>query len=260
MQNRNNDIEFLLHERTKVLNCLFKIEDRLNRSEISLRQAINTVLEALPQGFQYSEYCQAKIVYNDIVYQISEFEETPWFITTDIIVEEQLVGKIFVYYTKEFKTHDGTPFLEEEKKLLKTVAERLGHFILHQKLKSLYEELQTARQEVGKTIRGEWKIVLDMIRKTDPNLFMSLMRKLLNLLCWKGSEEAELLMKHTNISRRVKIGLGDEELIDENKPTKVEKIINYDEYVERIQRLADDHLPDEVILNKIQKEHKFEIL
>ncbi|MEJ5350349.1 MAG: PEP/pyruvate-binding domain-containing protein [Melioribacteraceae bacterium] len=253
MKNRNNEIEFLLQERTKVLNCLFKIEDSLNRSEISLRQAINTVLEALPQGFQFSEYCQAKIFYNDIVYQISEFEETPWFISTDIVVEEQIVGKIFVYYTKEFKTDEGTPFLEEEKKLLKTVAERLGHFILHQKLKSLYEELQTARQEVGKTIRGEWKIVLDMIRKTDPNLFMSLMRKLLNLLCWKGIEEAELLMKHTNISRRVKIGLGDEELTDENKPTKVERIINYDEYVERIQRLADDHLPDEVILNKIQK-------
>lgn len=242
-----------LQERTKELNCLYTIEDSLNRSEISLRQAFYTVIDTLPQGFQYTEHCKVKLIYGDIVYQTCEFEETPWVLSTDIVVQDKIVGKILVYYTKEFPLIEGTPFLNDEKRLLNTVAERLGHFILHQKLKNVFEELQTARQEVGKTIRGEWKIVLDMIRKTDPNLFMSLMRKLLHLLCWKGIEEAEILMRHTNISRRVKLGLDDIETTDENKPSKVPKIINYDEYVETIQRLADENLPDEVILNKIQK-------
>lgn len=253
-ENKSDDnIILQLQERTKELNCLYTIEDSLNRSEISLRQAFLTVLDAIPMGFQYSEYCKAKLVYGDIVYQTSEFEETPWVISTDIIVQEKVVGQIFVYYTKEVPMVEGSPFLKEEKRLLNTIAERLGHFILHQKLKSVFEELQNARKDIGKTIRGEWKIVLDMIRKTDPNLFMSLMRKLLNLLCWKGIEEAELLMKHSNIPRRIRIGFNDSDSQDENKPSKVEKIINYDEYVETIQRLADDNLPDEVILNKIQK-------
>ncbi|MCX7797257.1 MAG: pyruvate, phosphate dikinase [Melioribacter sp.] len=242
-----------LQERTKELNCLYTIEDTLNRSEISLRQAFYAVIDTLPNGFQYTEHCKVKLIYGDIVYQTSEFEETQWLLSTDIVVQDKVVGKIIVYYTKEFPLINGSPFLHEEKRLLNTVAERLGHFILHQKLKNVFEELQSARQEVGKTTRGEWKIVLDMIRKTDPNLFMSLMRKLLHLLCWKGIEEAEILMKHTNISRRVKLGLDDVETVDENKPSKVPKIINYDEYVETIQKLADENLPDEVILNKIQK-------
>lgn len=256
MPNENKPIDSIvlqLQERTKELNCLYTIEDSLNRSEISLRQAFHTVINAIPSGFQYSDICKAKLIYGDIVYQTSEFEETPWVLSTDIVVQENVVGKILVYYTKEVPMVEGSPFHKEEKKLLNTIAERLGHFILHQKLKNVFDELQNARQVAGQTIRGEWKIVLDMIRKTDPNLFMSLMRKLLHLLCWKGIEEAELLMKHSNISRRVRVGFNDVESTDDNKPTKVEKIINYDEYVETIQRLADDNLPDEVILNKIQK-------
>ncbi|MEG8946920.1 PEP/pyruvate-binding domain-containing protein [Rosettibacter firmus] len=254
-ENRNikDDLILKLQERTKELNCLYTIEDTLNRSEISLRQAFHTVINTLPQGFQYSEDCRVKLIYGDIVYQTSDFSETPWVLSTNIIVQDKVVGKILVYYLKEFPLVDGSPFLKDEEKLLKTIAERLGHFILHQKLKNVFEELQTARQEIGKSIRGEWKIVLDMIRKTDPNLFMSLMRKLLNLLCWKGVEEAEILMKHSNISRKVRLSFGDEETTDENKPSKIEKIVNYDEYVETIQRLADDNLPDEVILSKIQK-------
>ncbi len=248
-----NNVILKLQEKTKELNCLYTIEDNLNRSEISLRQAFYTVIDALPKGFQYSEYCKVKLIYGDIVYQTSDFTETPWVLSTDIIVQDKIVGKILVYYIKEFPSTDGSPFSKEEEKLLNTVAERLGHFILHQKLKNVFEELQTARQEIGKTIRGEWKIVLDMIRKTDPNLFMSLMRKMLHLLCWKGVEEAEILMKHSNISRKIRFSFDEEETKDENKPSKVEKIINYDEYVETIQRLADENLPDEVILNKIQK-------
>jgi hypothetical protein len=76
-----------------------------------------------------------------------------------------------------------------------------------------------------------------MIRKTDPNLFMNLMKKMLYLLCWKGVEEAEMLMKNANTARRnVSDTLNEDE---ENKPIK-KMIVNYDDYVETIQRLADE--------------------
>ncbi|MGK9367763.1 PEP/pyruvate-binding domain-containing protein [Melioribacter sp. Ez-97] len=257
MTAENKPIENLmteLQERAKELNCLYTIEDTLNRSEISLRQAFHTVIDAIPSAFLYSNYCKARIIYGDIVYQTEEFTESKWKISEDIKVQDKVVGRIEVYYIEGVPAKDGSPFLKEEIRLIRTIADRLGHFILHNKLKNVINELQTVRQSVGKTARGEWKVVLDMIRKTDPNLFMSLMRKLLHLLCWKGVEEAELLMKHTSIARKIKIGLNDDvEKEDENKPTKVERIVNYDEYVDTIQRLADENLPDEVILSKIQK-------
>ncbi|MBI5731274.1 MAG: nucleotidyltransferase domain-containing protein [Ignavibacteriales bacterium] len=247
-----DNLVFELQERAKELNCLYTIEDSLNRSDISLRQAFHTVINAIPPGWQYSNVCKAKLVYGDIVYQTSDFEETKRVIKSDIVVQEQTVGHIAVYYTSEVPPADVGPFLKEEKKLLDTIAERLGHFILHQKLKNVFNEFQSVRQQVDGHTKGEWRIVLDMIRKTDPNLFMSLLRKTLHLLCWKGVEEAEMLMKHTSLSWRG--GTTDEELqYDDNKPLKVSKMVNYDQYVETILKLADDNLPDDIILSRIQK-------
>lgn len=239
-----------LQERAKELNCLYTIEDSLNRSEISLRQAFHTVINAIPPAFQFPNVCKAKLIYGDIVYQTSDFEETKWVLNSEIIVQGQKVGSISVFYLEEMPQSDIGPFLKEEKKLVDTIAERLGHFILHQKLKVVFNEFRAARESAQTSSKGEWRIVLDMIRKTDPNLFISLMRKMLHLLCWKGVEEAEMLMKHTSIAKRT----GDEDSVsDENKPLKVKKIVNYDQYVETIQRLADENLPDDIILSRIQK-------
>ncbi|MEW6195991.1 MAG: PEP/pyruvate-binding domain-containing protein [Bacteroidota bacterium] len=237
-----------LQERAKELNCLYTIEDSLNRSDISLRQAFHTVINAIPPAWQYPNVCKAKLIYGDIVYQTSDFEETKWKLVSNITVQEKIVGTISVYYLEEVPQADLGPFLKEEKKLLDTIAERLGHFILHQKLKNVFTELKSVRETVQGKAKGEWRIVLDMIRKTDPNLFMSLMRKMLHLLCWKGVEEAEMLMKHTSIARR-----NLDETADENKPMKVRKIVDYDQYVETIQRLSDENLPDDIILQRIQK-------
>lgn len=239
-----------LHERAKELNCLYTIEDSLNRSDISMRQAFHTVINAIPPGWQYPNVCKAKLAYGEIVYQTSDFKETPWVIKSEIIVQEKIVGTISVYYIEEMPQAFHGPFLREEKKLLDTIADRLGHFILHQKLKVVFQELRTVRDQVDGKHKGEWRIVLDMVRKTDPNLFMSLLRKLLHLLCWKGVEEAEMLMRQNAMSRQGSI---EEQHYDDNKPLKLTKIANYDHYVDTILNLAAENLQDDVILSKIQK-------
>jgi nitrate/nitrite-specific signal transduction histidine kinase len=116
-----------LQERAKELNCLYIIEENLNRSDITLRQAFHTVINAIPQGFQYPNLCRPKLVYGDIVYQIQDFEETKWVLTSDIIVQERILGKLSVFYLEEVSHSDHGPFLKGEKRLLDTIAERLGH-------------------------------------------------------------------------------------------------------------------------------------
>jgi pyruvate, water dikinase len=250
-----DNLVFELQERAKELNCLYMIEESLNRSDISLRQAFHTVINAIPPAWQFPNICKAKLVYGEIVYQTSDFEETKWYIRSDINVQGKPVGYISVYYLDEapFSNNVLNPFLKEEKKLLDTIADRLGHFILHQKLKNVFTEFKTVREQVGGRKKGEWRIVLDMIRKTDPNLFMSLMRKLLHLLCWKGVEEAEMLMKQTSLVRKSSGNTENDQHYDDNRPAKVSKIMDYDQYVDTIIKLADENLPDEIILARIQK-------
>lgn len=239
-----------LQERAKELNCLYTIEDSLNRSDISLRQAFHTVINAVTPAFQYPGICRARLKYGEIIYQTCDYEETKWHISSPIYVQDKEVGSITVFLTEEAPNADIGPFLKEEKKLLNTIADRLGHFILHQRLKSVFNELDSVKESVSKNSQGEWQIVIDMMRKTDPALFMSLIRKLLHLLCWKGVEEAEMLMKSASTIRR---GSMDDDHADENRPMKVRKIPNYDDYVETILRLADQFLSDDLILQKIQK-------
>ncbi|MFC2134806.1 PEP/pyruvate-binding domain-containing protein [Bacteroidota bacterium] len=239
-----------LQERTKELNCLYTIEDSLNRSDISLRTAFHTVINAIPAGWQFPDVCKAKLIYGDKIYQTSEFEETSWYLLENIVVQDKVVGEIFVYYTKNRPQAEIGPFLKEEKKLLSIIAERLGHFVLHQKLKTMFSELDNVKHQVGGEAKGDWRIVLEMIRKTEPTLFMSLLRKLLHQLCWKGVEDAELLLKNSIISQRSGEG---EQHEDDNRPMKVKRITNYDDYVEAILQLAGEFLSDEVILTKIQK-------
>ena len=253
MPDKNNPIDHLvleLHERAKELNCLYKIEDSLNRSDITMKEAFRTIIDALPNGFQFPNVCKARLVYGEIVYQTDNFKETPWVIRSDISVQDKIVGNIAVYYLQEMPQSHYGPFSKTEKKLLDTIADRLGHFILHQKLKIVFQELNNVREQMEGSQKGEWRFVLNMVRKTDPNLFMSLLRKMLHLLCWKGVEEAEMLMRQNALSRQ---GNLDDQNYDDNKPLKVKKIANYDHYVATILNLAKENLDDDIRLSKIQK-------
>lgn len=239
-----------LQERAKELNCLYTIEENLNRSEITLKEAFDVVIKAIPPGWQFPNKCDVILKYGEDVYRTRDFEETDWSLSSYIVVQEKAVGSITVYYTEECPPADIGPFLKEEKKLLNTIAERLGHFILHHKLKNVFHDFENARQRVEGSQRGEWRAVLDMIRKTDPNLFMSLLRKLLHLLCWKGVEEAEVILKNSSIGHKSD---GHPHEVDENKPQKLRKITNYDEWISAILKLADDYLSHDIILSRIQK-------
>jgi len=245
-----DNLVFELQERAKELNCLYTIEDSLNRSDISMRQAFHAVINVITPAFQYPNICKARLKYGEIIYQTSDFEETKWYISSPIYVQDKEVGAITAFYIEDAPAADIGPFLKEEKKLLNTIADRLGHFILHQRLKAVFNELHSVKDSVSQSSQGEWQIILDMMRRTDPNLFMSLVRKLLHLLCWKGVEEAEMLMKSAGTIRK---GNMDDNHADENRPMKLRKIPNYDDYVDSILRLADEFLNDDIILQKIQK-------
>src|ERR1035437_9636048 len=130
MPDENKPIDNLvseLQERTREMNCLFTIEDNLNRSDISLKQAFNIVVNTIPSGWQYPNSCRAKIIFDNISYTAIDFPETEWVIASDIIVQDKCVGHIFVYYLEEVPAADFGPFLKEEKKLLDFIAERIGH-------------------------------------------------------------------------------------------------------------------------------------
>lgn len=253
MPQENKSVDNLVHQiqdRVKGLNCLYKIEDALTNQENSIKIIFEEIVNILPSGLQYSDLCEVQIIYKGINTQTEKFSITDWSILVPIKVQELEVGKLTVSYREEVPKTEKGFFLEDEYKLINAVAGRLGYFILYADLKIIFEGLDKDKVRLSKRARGEWRIVLDMIRKTDPNLFMRILRKLLHILCWNGIEEADEILKRSSI---MSSSDNDSPSRDENRPLKKVEISNYDLYIEAILSLASKYLDDDEILAKVQK-------
>ncbi len=120
-----------LKERAKELNCLYEVEEIMSKPNLPLEEVFRKIVDTLPAGWQYPDTCQARITYGDFDAQTEGFRESPWVQHADILVQDEVVGRISVCYTEERPAADEGPFLKEERKLINTIADRLKHRILH---------------------------------------------------------------------------------------------------------------------------------
>ena len=255
MNEKTQPIEHLvreLEERAKELNCLYKIEDTLNHSDISLDEAFNLVVDAIPPGWQYPDITRVKLEYKGSTYTTEHFSESIWFQRADIRVSDEVVGHISVYYIKPVRDHDEGPFLKEERKLLNTIAERLSHFILHKDTFAFISELQEIRDVTSGNLKHKWQVVLDMLYKPDKPLFNTIIRKLLHNLCWQENKEAQKLLKEAGIEQKSLVDDDGDTVFEENKPLKKKSLDNA-VFVQSVIKLADENLRDDEILAKLQK-------
>jgi len=253
MDNQNrpaDDLIRFLQEREKELNCLYKIEELLNNQEADLEDVYYDIIKVIPPSLQYPDVCQARITVDGIDYVQPDFAETPWVLKTDITIQDQNIGCLCAYYTREMPNANEGPFLAQEIKLLDTIADRLGHFIMHKKMKQVFQEYQKARENLSELGTNEWRVVLSLLRQTDRNLYLNVCQKMLNHLCWSGIEEAEKLRSSSSI---VDISLNRPVSADDNRPHQKQVLSISENLSNEIFKIAARHMSDEQILNNIQK-------
>ncbi|MCC6864546.1 MAG: pyruvate, phosphate dikinase [Ignavibacteria bacterium] len=240
-----------LEERAKELNCLYKIEEILNHSELSFEEAFDRVVKSIPAGWQYPEITRVKLEYRDKIFTSENFSESDWFQNCEIKVNNNTAGIITVFYVKSVIEFKEDPFLKEEHKLLNSIAERIGNFILHKETFTYISELQNKQDTATDEQKQKWQVVLDMLRKTDKPLFNTIIRKLLHNLCWQEIKEAQQLLKEAGIEQKSDNDY-DDDMFDENKPLK-KKSVNNVQFANTVISLADEYISDDEILNKLQK-------
>ncbi len=186
-----------LTERAKELTCLYAIEEILKEPENDIETVCNGIIQAIPPGWQYPDVCVARITLEGEEYSSRGIEETSWNLSANIVQQDQKVGAIDVYYTREMPPVDVGVFLKEEQKLIETIAERLNYFLTYKKMKQVFQEERTRDSKTSASQGNDWEAVLDLIRQTDHALFVRLSNKMLNHLCWSGIADAEVL-RQTN--------------------------------------------------------------
>jgi len=124
-----------LNERVKELNCLYQLEEIFKTEESTLDTSLQGLVEVIPTGWQHTTLCEVRISYKDLVIVSDDFLETEWKQQANIVIDENVEGKIEVFYLHNINSDGSNPFYAEEQKLLNTIARRLGEHIFSRRLK-----------------------------------------------------------------------------------------------------------------------------
>ena len=238
-----------LHERAKELNCLYQVEELLNCSEAPLNELLTKIVEIIPCGWQFPEMCQAEIAYDGKIFSLPNLPPPVARQIVEIKVLDKTLGSISVAYTQPISS-GASPFLREEEKLLRTIADRLGHTIAHKKLRKIFRDWDRSQEKLAEQQRTEWRRLMEMLRSADRNLFFYTSQKLLRYLSLNGIEPANQLLQRFNITHRV----DHQQLFGEsNRPSEKQKMTDILRLSEQVFEIAAENLDSSRILELIQK-------
>ena len=240
----------ILKERAKELNCMYQVEEVLGNRRLSLPEMFEEIIKIIPSGWQYPEICRARIVYESSSFQSPGYQATPWADNCEIRVNDRVAGLLEVCYVKKVPPQEEGFFLEKERKLIRTIADRIGQTVMHRQMEEILREWESAGRELTgeKKTDREWLVIIDLLRRTDPDLLAHLCRKMLNYLVRNGVEEASEVMQSFPAGR----GNADTQG-EENYPLEKYPLNNIMQISGRTMEIASTHLSDNEITLCLKK-------
>jgi pyruvate, water dikinase len=235
-----------LRERAKELHCLYNVHEVVNRPGASQDEVCRALVEAIPPGWQYPTVCWARITLDHAIYEPPRAVPTPWVQRADIVVAAEAVGAVEVFYTRQMPKADEGPFLKEERRLVNTIAETLGHYVMHRRLQSAASSWQAANESLPTTERAGWWVIIEFLRKTDHQLLSRISRRMINYLCWNGIPDAMALLERFASNVR-------EDSLDENRPLERKSLEYLLALTDDAFRIAAENLSEPEIVTCIEK-------
>ena len=160
-----------LRERVRELNCLYSISGLIEAKDTSLDKIIQGTVDLIPAAWQYPDITCARIVLDGHEFKTRDFVESEWKQACEIAVSNENVGTIEVYYSKQMLEFDEGPFLKEERRLIKLLAERLGSTIERVRAEEALQESEERYRglveniDIGISMIGPQMEILSLNRK-----------------------------------------------------------------------------------------------
>jgi len=144
-----------LRERVKELRCMYAISDLLVNHGMPLNEVLEKAVNIIPPAWQYPEITTARIIFRQQIFHTDNFNETIWRQSSDIVINDDHVGTVEVFYQEERPELDEGPFLAEERSLLDNITQKLGQIIWRKSaVKSLRESEERYRILAEKVADG----------------------------------------------------------------------------------------------------------
>jgi len=116
-------------EYVKKLNCFYTISELVDKPGVSLEEILQETVDLIPSAWQYPEITCARVILEDKTFRSNTITETTCKLVSEIIVKDNQIGTLEVFYLNEKLESDRGPLLKEERRLINAIAERLGKII-----------------------------------------------------------------------------------------------------------------------------------
>lgn len=183
-----------LKEREKELNCLYGLTRVVRDKNISIDDALENIIQLIPPSWQYPEITCARIKINGEQVETPNFKETPWKLSSSIKVNDEVIGRLDIYYLEKKPNADEGPFLKQERWLIEAITDLLGRFFEERQIKEELEEHRKKLDHVEKIMKKDetenikqktpsekqnWEVIIDLLVKTDPRILLRITRKMI---------------------------------------------------------------------------------
>jgi PAS domain S-box-containing protein len=146
-----------LRERIKELRCLYTIGEMTREKDTTIDELLERIVRIMPKAFQHPRVTAVRIVLEDLEYETPGFRETKWLLKKPIVVDGKPKGSVEVCYVKEKPLWDGSPFLEEEDLVVRSVANRVASFLermrAEARVRTYYAQLEKEVEERTRELR-----------------------------------------------------------------------------------------------------------
>ena len=127
----------------------------------SIEDFLRNLVSILPPSWHYPEITCARILFDGKIYKTRVFKASKWRQSSRILMYNEPMGEVEVFYLEERPPEDEGPFLREERLLLDAIAEQIGKTAVRisgeQELRELNKQLTVERkalQEVNAALRA----------------------------------------------------------------------------------------------------------
>ncbi|MFC1835016.1 response regulator [Thermodesulfobacteriota bacterium] len=116
-------------EKVRELNCLYEISKLAEKRPTTLEEVFEGVLSLIPPAVRQPGIIGARIVLKDREYRTPNFKNAECRHAADLVVRDEVLGRLEVCYLEGRPQGDEELFPEEEKDLINAIAENLGRII-----------------------------------------------------------------------------------------------------------------------------------